>query len=78
MSQDNVLKSHWLKLKQYTQKMWGHKYQWISHKINIQQPGQLKKWKSWEPFWSYQVNTTANSAHLLQNWAQIGQISSAV
>ena len=26
--------------------------------------GQLKKLKSWGPFWSYQLNSTANSAHL--------------
>ena len=25
---------------------------------------QLKKSKSWGPFWSYQLNSTANSAHL--------------
>ena len=29
---------------------------------------QLKKWKSWELFWSYQLNSTANPAHLPQNW----------
>ena len=29
--------------------------------------GQLKKWKSWEPFGSYQLNSTANPAHLPQN-----------
>ena len=34
--------------------MRGHGYQWISNKINIRHPGQLKKSKSWEPFWSYQ------------------------
>ena len=49
-------------------KISGHGSQWISNKINIRQPGQLKKWKSWEPFWSYQRNSTANPAHLLQIW----------
>ena len=44
--------------------------QWISNKMNIRHPGQLKKWKSWEPFWSYQLNSTANPAHLPQNWAK--------
>ena len=48
--------------------MRGHGFQWISNKINIPHPGQLKKWKSWEPFWSYQLNSTANLAHLPQDW----------
>ena len=30
----------------------------------------MKKWKFWEPFWSYQLNSTANPAHLPKNWAQ--------
>ena len=46
-----------------------HGSQWISHKINFWIPGQLKKWKSWEPFWSYQLNNTANPAHLPQKCA---------
>jgi hypothetical protein len=33
----------------------------------------LKKWKSWEPFWSYKLNSTANSAHLPQNWAKLAK-----
>ena len=36
--------------------MCAHGSQWISNKINIRHPEQLKKWKSWEPFWSYQLN----------------------
>ena len=51
--------------------MWGQKQQWISHKINIRHPWQLKKSKSWEPFWSYQLKSTANQAHLPQNWARL-------
>jgi hypothetical protein len=49
--------------------MRGHGSQWISNKIKILHPEQLKKLKSWEPFWSYQLNSTANPAHLSQNWA---------
>ena len=49
--------------------MRGHGSQSISYKINFRHPGQLKKWKSWEPFGSYQLNSTANPAHLPQNWA---------
>ena len=37
------------------------RYQWISAKMAIE-----KKSKSWGPFWSYQQNSTANSAHLAQ------------
>ena len=42
--------------------MWGQKYQWISHKIDIRHPWQLKKPKSRVPFWSYQLYSTANFA----------------
>ena len=51
----------------------GHRYQWISHKMNIRHPWQLKKSKSWGPFWSYQLNSTANPAHLPQNWAKLAK-----
>jgi hypothetical protein len=34
---------------------------------------QLKKSKSWEPFLSYQLNSTANPAHLPQNWAKLAK-----
>ena len=30
----------------------------------------IEKCKAWEPFWSYQLNSTAHSAHLPQNWAK--------
>ena len=36
----------------------------ISAKMNVWQPWQLKKSKSCESFWSYQQNSTANSAQL--------------
>ena len=55
--------------------MWGQKQQWISHKIDIRHPWQLKKSKSWEPFWSYQLNSTANPAHLPQNWAKLAKLA---
>ena len=48
--------------------MRAHGSQWVSHKINFRHPGQLKKWKSWELIWSYQLNSTANLAHVPQNW----------
>ena len=33
----------------------------------------LKKSKFWEPFLSYQLNSTANPAHLPQNWAKLAK-----
>jgi hypothetical protein len=33
----------------------------------------LKKSKSREPFLSYQLNSTANPAHLPQNWAKLAK-----
>ena len=53
------------------EQMRGHGSQWFSHKMNNRHPLQLKKWKSWEPFGSYQLNTTANPAHLPQNWPNV-------
>jgi hypothetical protein len=47
--------------------------------MNIRLPGQLKKLKSWEPFWSYQLNSTANLAHLPRNraeWAELAVLFS--
>ena len=41
--------------------------------IPIWHPGELEKWKSWGPFWSYQLNSTANPAHLPQNWAKLAK-----
>ena len=32
--------------------------------MKVWHPWQLKKLKSWGPFWSYQLNCIANSAHL--------------
>ena len=33
----------------------------------------IEKIKSWLPFWSYQLNGTANPAHLPQNWAKLDE-----
>ena len=63
----------WLKLNYYTLKMWGHRLQWISHKMNIWHPEQLKKFKSQGPFWSYQLNSTANPAYLPHNWTKLAK-----
>jgi hypothetical protein len=47
--------------------------------INVWHPWQLKKSKSWGPFWSYQLNSLANSAHLAYfpgKWAGLAVLSS--
>ena len=36
-------------------------------------PMAIEKSKSWVPFWSYQLNSTANPAHLPQNWAKLAK-----
>jgi hypothetical protein len=46
--------------------------------MNIWHPGQLKKLKSWGRFRSYQLNSTANLAHLPRNqakWAELAVMS---
>ena len=48
----------------YPKNWGGHRQQWISHKMNIRHPWQFQKSKSWGPFWSYLLNSTANSAQL--------------
>ena len=47
--------------------------------MNIRHPGQLKKSKSWGPFWSYWLKSTANFAHLPKNqvkWAELAVLFS--
>ena len=48
--------SLWLRLNYYTPKMRGHRWQWISNKIKIRRPGQLKKSKSWGPILHFMWN----------------------
>ena len=48
---------------------------WISYKVKVWHPWQLKKSKFWGPFWSYQLNSTANSAYLLQKWAKWAELA---
>jgi hypothetical protein len=35
----------------------------------------IEKSKSWEPFWSYQLNSTANPARLPQMWAKLANFA---
>ena len=56
-------------------KMRAHGSQWFSHKMNNRHPLQLKKSKSCGPFWSYQLNSTANPAHFPQNWAKLAKLA---
>ena len=56
----------------------GLRYQWISYKMKVWHPWQLKKSKSWGLFRSYQLNSTANLAHLPRKLCKMGWIGSAV
>ena len=44
--------------------------------MNYWHPWQLKKSKSWKPFWSYQLNSSANPAHLSQDWTKLAVLFS--
>jgi hypothetical protein len=44
--------------------------------MNNWHPWQWKKSKSWRPFWSYQLDSTANSAHLPKKWAKLAVLFS--
>ena len=70
-----VIQSPCLGMNYYVNFWGGIKWQWISHKMNIRHPGQLKKSKSWELFWSYQPNSTANLAHLPSNLAKWDELA---
>ena len=48
----------------YAWKMRAPRSQCFSPQMNNWHPWQLKKSKSWGPFWSYLLNSTANTAHL--------------
>ena len=58
--------AHYLDRQKYVRKIGAHRPQCFSHKMNDRHPLQLKKLKSWEPFWSYQLNSTADLANLAQ------------
>jgi hypothetical protein len=38
-------------------------------------PIAIEKSKSWWPFWSYQLNSTSNPAHLLLKWAKWAELA---
>ena len=61
-----IILTYSLKIDYYVQEIGGHRSQWNSSQINNRHPWHLKKSKSWEPFWSYQLNSTANLANLAQ------------
>ena len=66
-------------LNYYAWKMGAPRSQCFSPQMSNWHPWQLKKSKSWVPFWSYQLNSTANSAHLAHfwvKWAVLAMLSS--
>ena len=62
--------SHWLYRSFYASKMRARYWNHFWAKKKVWHPWQLKKLKSWGPFWSYHLNSTANSAHLSQKQAK--------
>ena len=53
----------------------GLRLQWISYKMKVWHPLLLKKSKSWGPFWTYQLKSTANSAHLAQFLGKLAKLA---
>jgi hypothetical protein len=51
------------------------RYQCFSQQMNIRQPLQLKKSKPWGQFWGYQLDSSANRAHLPQKWAKWAELA---
>jgi hypothetical protein len=49
--------------------------QCFSPQINNRRLWQLKKSKSWGPFWSYQLNSSANPTYLAQKWAKWAELA---
>ena len=70
--------SRWLQMNYYAWKMRAPRSHCFSPHVNNRHLWQLKKSKSWGPFWSYKLNSTANPAHLPQKLGQMGWIGSAV
>ena len=56
--------AHWLYRSYYARKMRAQYWNHFWYQMSNRHLWQLKKSKSWGPFWSYQLNSTANSAHL--------------
>ena len=61
-------RTHCLRIIHYMKKMRGLSWQWNQALMTKRHQGQLKKYESWEPVWSYQLNSIANSAHLPHFW----------
>ena len=70
-----ALSTLWLGLSYYAWKMRALNGQWISAKMKDWPHWQLRKSKFWGPFLSYQLNSTANPAHLPHNWAKLAKLA---
>ena len=65
---------HMSDMNYYAWKMWASRSQCFSPQMNNRHPWQLKISKSWGPFWSYQLYSTANVAylaHFLGKWERL-------
>ena len=43
--------------------------------MKVLHPWHLKKSKSWGPFWSYHLDSSANLAHLPQKWVKWAELA---
>ena len=78
LSIENLRLPRYLGMNYYAWKMRAPRSHCFSSHMSNRHLWQLKKSKSWGPFWSYQLNSTANPAHLPQKLGQMGWIGSAV
>ena len=66
--------THWLYQSYYARKMQAQYWNHFWAKNKVWHPWKLKKLNSWGPFWSYQLNSKANSAHFAKffgKWAKL-------
>ena len=71
--------THHLSINHYVPKMGSLAHNGNKAKMNYWYPWQLKKSKSWGPFWNHKLNSAANSAQLAHfhgKWAGLAQLSS--
>ena len=71
-----IYKLRQLQMNYYAWKMRALRPRCFSSQMNNQHPWQLKKSKSWWPFWSYQLISTANSAKLAHFRGKLAVLSS--
>ena len=69
------LNAHWLYRSYYARKMRAQYWNHFWYQMSNRHTWQLKKSKSWGPFWSYQLNSTANSDHLAHFHGKLAELA---